>query len=144
MLGGKTMLSHELRGKVHLLDFWASWCQPCVEKFALVKRLGNEFKSDLKIIAINVDEKSRLPMARQVIKDYRLPWLQVMEGQGESDPLWKMFGGMEGHHLTIPLYVLVDGKGRLHYAGDGGEDLSELRAKTRELLSGKATNKQAP
>jgi thiol-disulfide isomerase/thioredoxin len=123
-----------LRNKVHLLDFWASWCQPCVEKFPWVKRLGHDFKGDLTIIAINVDEGRRLPIARQIIKAYQLPWLQVMNGQGESDPLWKMFGGIGGNRLAIPLYVLVDGKGILHYAGAGGESLSELRAEINKLL----------
>jgi thiol-disulfide isomerase/thioredoxin len=130
--GGKTIRSVELRGKVHLLDFWASWCKPCIEKFSLVKQLEEEFKGDLVIIAINVDEASRLPMARQVVKDYRLPWAQIMTGTGESDPLWKMFGGMEGNRLSIPLYVMVDDTGLLRYAGSGGPDLSELRSRIKE------------
>ena len=133
-LEGKPLPSDDLRGNVYLLDFWASWCQPCVEKFPLVKQLGQGFKDRLAIIAVNVDEESRLPMARQIIKDYKLPWLHLMSGRGESDPAWKMFGGMEGNHLSIPLYVLVDDQGKLQYAGSGGSDLSELRTKVSALL----------
>lgn len=133
-LDGKQLRSGDLRGKVHLLDFWASWCQPCVEKFPLVKQLGEDFKDTLTIIAVNVDEMSRMEMARQVIKDYQLPWLHVMSGRGETDPVWKMFGGMEGNRLSIPLYVLVDDKGQLQYAGNGGDDLSGLRTRLSALL----------
>jgi thiol-disulfide isomerase/thioredoxin len=126
--------SKNLRHKVHLLDFWASWCKPCVEKFTLVKRLNEEFKDDLSIIAINVDEESRLPLARQIIRDYGLPWPHVMSGRGETDSLWKMFGAIRGNHLNIPLYVLVDAQGRLRYAGNGGERLLELRSEIKRQL----------
>jgi thiol-disulfide isomerase/thioredoxin len=131
---GQTLESKSLRNKIYLLDFWASWCKPCVEKFGLVKQLAAEFKTDVSVIAINVDEESLLPNARLVIKDYGLTWPQVMTGRGEADPLWKMFGGMEGNRLAIPLYVIVDAEGRLRYAANGGDDLSELRTLIRSLV----------
>jgi len=133
-LQGKPLRSEDLIGKVHLIDFWASWCQACVGEFPLMKQLGEDLKDDLAIIAVNVDDESRLTMARQVIKKFRLPWLHVMSGRGEADPLWKMFGGMEGNRLHIPLYVLVDESGQLQYAGGGGRNLSELRTKLDALL----------
>jgi thiol-disulfide isomerase/thioredoxin len=133
-LEGKRIDSKSLRHKVHMLDFWASWCKPCVEKFSLVKQLSEEFKDNLSIIAVNVDEEPRLPMARQIIKDYRLPWPHVMNGRGEADPVWKMFGAIDGNRLAIPLYVLVDDEGRLRYAGNGGEDLFDLQAEIKQLL----------
>ena len=117
---------------MYLLDFWASWCKPCVEKFSLVKQLGAGYGEALAIIAVNVDEESRLNMAREIVRNYGLRWPQVMSGKGEADPLWKTFGGMEGNRLAIPLYVLVDSKGVLRYAGNGGEDLIELRHKVEE------------
>lgn len=131
---GKTIDSKSLRNKVHLLDFWASWCKPCVEKFSLVKQLSAEFKDGLSIIAVNVDEESALPAARQITEDYRLEWPHVMNGRGEDDPLWKMFGSIGGNRLAIPLYVLVDAEGRLRYAGNGGEDLLQLRAEISHLV----------
>lgn len=134
---GKTIDSRSLRNKVHLLDFWASWCKPCVEKFSVVKRLSKEFKDDVSIIAVNVDEAPRLPMARQIIRDYRLPWPHVMTGRGEADSVWKIFGAIGGNRLGIPLYVLVDAEGRLRYAGSGGEDLSDLRVEIKDLLEKK-------
>jgi len=124
---GKTIRLRQLKGKMYLLDFWASWCKPCVEKFSLVKQLDAEYRKDLEIFAVNVDDEARQTMAREIIKNYELQWPQVMSGKGEADPLWKTFGGMEGNRLSIPLYVLVDAKGFLRYAGNGGENLSELR-----------------
>ena len=133
-LDGQTIESTKLRNKIYLLDFWASWCKPCVEKFGLVKQIADEFKADMSVIAINVDEESSLPNAREVIKSYGLTWPQVMRGRGEADPLWKMFGGMEGNRLAIPLYVVVDAEGRLRYAANGGDDLAELRKAIKSLV----------
>jgi hypothetical protein len=45
-----------------------------------------------------------------------------------------MFGGMVDNQMAIPFYVLVDHKGLLRYAGNGGEKLSELRANVQELI----------
>lgn len=133
-LDGQTIDSKNLRNKIHLLDFWASWCPPCVENFPLVKQIADEFKADVSVIAINVDDKESLRNAHEVIKTYGLTWPHVMQGQGEGDPLWKTFGGMEGNRLAIPLYVIVDTEGRLRYAANGGEGLSELRKAIKSLL----------
>ena len=72
--------------------------------------------------------------ARQIIKEYGLKWPQVMSGMGEADPVWKIFGGMGGNPLAIPLYVLIDREGKLAYAGGGGDELSELIAALKLLL----------
>jgi thiol-disulfide isomerase/thioredoxin len=136
-LDGKAIYSDQLKGKVHLLDFWASWCGPCVKKFPSVKQLDQEFGDDLKTIAINVDEQSQLEEARKVIKDYQLTWPHVMSGKGEDDPIWKMFGGMADNRLGIPLYVLIDLQGRLRFAGNGGDDLSEIREMIKSLIRAK-------
>jgi uncharacterized alpha/beta hydrolase family protein len=108
-----------------------------VAKFPEVKGLKREFGAELEIIAINVDEKNRQEEARQIVKQYKLPWIQVMSGQGQDDSIWKMIGGMADNQLTIPLYLVVAPDGKIGYAGHGGDHLSELRAKMKELLAEK-------
>ncbi|HEU4794449.1 MAG TPA: TlpA disulfide reductase family protein [Pyrinomonadaceae bacterium] len=133
-LDGQTIEFKNLKNKIYLIDFWATWCKPCVEKFPLVKKVAEEFKADVSVIAINIDEKAQLPNAHEIIKTRGLTWPHVMNGQGDADPVWKMFGGMEGNRLAIPLYVIVDAEGRLRYAANGGDDLSELRTVIKGLL----------
>jgi hypothetical protein len=60
-----------------------------------------------------------------------------MSGKGEGDPIWKTFGGMADNRLAIPLYVLVDQQGRLRYAGNGADDLSEIRELIKSLIQAK-------
>jgi len=140
---GKTINSYDLKGKLTLLDFWASWCKPCTEKFPDLTQLSKTFGDRLGIISINIDDQPRWEEAKQIIRRYRLTWPQVVARKGEDDPIWKMFGGMANNQLGIPYYVLVDPHGRLSYAGQGGADLSELRGRIEELLpKGNRQNKR--
>ena len=134
-LDGKRVELQRLKGTVTLLDFWASWCRPCVDKFPAVKKLVESHDGSLNVIAINVDENERLPMAREVIKDHKLTWPHVASGLGEKDPLWKVFGSMVNNGLVIPLYVMIDSNGIITYAGSGGENLAELTSKLKETSS---------
>jgi hypothetical protein len=99
-----------------------------------VKEIAFEHKEELVVIAINVDEASKLAQARRIIEKYELPWPNIMTGLGNGDPIWKMLGGMQDNRLTIPFYVVVDTNGILRYAGSGGDDLAEFRTRLREVL----------
>lgn len=86
------------------------------------------------VIAINVDEQKYIPFAKQIIEKHQLPWPHVINGQGENEAVWKTFGGISGNGLMTPLYVLIDRSGHVRYAGHGGSDLAEVRAKIEELF----------
>jgi thiol-disulfide isomerase/thioredoxin len=77
------------RKKITILDFWASWCKPCVEKFPEMKKRASDFEDEIEVIAINVDYASRTDKAREVIEAYQLDWPHVISGKGNYDPLWK-------------------------------------------------------
>lgn len=64
-----------------------------------------------------------------------------MSGRGDSDPLWRTFGSMEGIRMVIPLYVLVDHLGDLQYAGNGGWKLEDLASKIESVLLRQDTRK---
>jgi thiol-disulfide isomerase/thioredoxin len=134
---GKVVSPETLTGKVTLLDFWASWCVPCVEKFPAVKALSAIFDK-LQVIAVNVDDAENLPSAREAVARYELPWPNVMNGKPDDDPAWKMLGAIDGNAFVIPQYVLLRPDGRIAYAGRGGDDLKDLRARIQELLAAPA------
>ena len=123
--GGATLRSGEWRGKVVLLDFWASWCGYCIEGFKTIRQMHEEFAPTLQVISINTDEPSAIAEARKVVASHDMPWAKVMSGKGMDDPLWMMFQGLEH---SMPQYVIIDREGIVRYSGAGGENLIELRA----------------
>ncbi len=133
LLNGKPITSESLQGKSYILDFWASWCVPCVENLPQMTNIKTEFENELSVISVNVDKLSRRNLAEQIIQKYQLSDFSVIRGLGEDDPLWKTFGGANLNQLKIPLYVLVDKNGIIRYADYGGKDLKDLREKILEL-----------
>jgi thiol-disulfide isomerase/thioredoxin len=123
-----------MRGTVHVLDFWASWCGPCVAELDDVAALAREHAKDLKVYGIDVDEPERRTAADRIVQAKGALFPQVIRDQGEKDFLWRMFGSMNGVKLTIPLFVVVDRDGHIQYASHGGENLAELKAVLARVL----------
>lgn len=122
---GKAVSSSSFRGRWYLIDFWAAWCVPCMEKFPDLKQLGQEMGQRMDIYLVNVDSSGQVTGAKQAIAKYALPYPKTWDGKGEDDPTWRIFGTKVDNFLVIPLYVLVDSQGRVALIT---HDLNDVRA----------------
>jgi len=114
---GKAFHISDFKGRVVLLDFWASWCKPCIAKFPDIKKMIEQYSSDeLKVIGINVDTASRIEQAKKVVADYELPWPQIMEGKGYFLPIYQVFGLLPEDRMSFPAYIVIDAEGIVRYA----------------------------
>ena len=135
---GQLIRSSDFRRKVHILDFWASWCAPCVAKLVQMESYASEHPDEVTgVIGINVDEPEGRSAAERIIREKALSFPQVIRAQGERDFLWKLFGSMQSVRLSIPLYVVVDGEGVIRYAADGGDDLAGLKDVVHRIVPSK-------
>jgi len=127
-LDGKGQLSLEaMRGKVVYLDFWASWCKPCVVSLPALDDLRKEFPAeDFAVFAVNVDRDPEVARTFLSRRPVGYPSLADPEGQ-----LPVRFG-VE----TMPTSFLIDRNGviRLVHRGFRKSDVPELRAAIQELL----------
>ena len=118
-IDGEAMALDDLRGQYVLLDFWATWCGPCVEALPALRRLHDTFGADdrLRIIGLSLDED---PVSvRQFAEERGLPWLQGI--LGGSDGLDADVLGAFGIG-SVPTYVLIGPDGTLLHRGfDPGE-----------------------
>jgi peroxiredoxin len=122
---GKTMALSELRGKVVLIDFWASWCRPCRFENPNVKKVYNKYaKKGFEIFGVSLDRDHASWV--KAIKDDGLPWKQV------SDlGFWNNAAAQEYGVSSIPFTVLVDREGRIIEKGLRAE---QLDARLAELF----------
>ena len=103
--GAKIRLS-SLRGRVVLVDFWASWCEHCEEEVLQLKALDREFGgADFEIVGISLSENRE--SFRAFVADQQVPWPQRHEDGGWSSPAARAF-----EIKAIPSHFLVDRNGR--------------------------------
>jgi peroxiredoxin len=124
--GGGFALS-ELRGKVVLIDFWASWCRPCRIENPNVKRVYERFKGKgFEILGVSLDRDQQAWV--EAIKADGLPWKHVSDLQ-----FWNNAAAQEYGVSSIPYTVLVDREGKVIEKGLRAE---QLESRLSELLGG--------
>ena len=108
-------------GHVVVVNFWASWCGPCVEEMPSLSTLSNEYKSkNVKFIGIGVDSAANVAkFTRNVKVDYPL----YVAGFGGAD-VARQFGNGPG---ALPFTVIIDRSGAVRYAHLGAVKIDDLR-----------------
>lgn len=116
-IAGQSFHVSDYRGKVLLLDFWASWCKPCIAEFPDIKKMIQKFeKRPLAVVGINVDVAEKVEAGKKVMADYQLTWRQVIEGKGLLHPVCQVFGRLPENGEGFPMYIAIDEKGIARYA----------------------------
>ena len=117
---GKILKLSNLRGKVVLLDFWASWCRPCRMENPNVVQLYHKYNAQgFEVFSVSMDRD-------------RDSWLKAIESDGLVWPNhvsdlkgWTSSGGMAYGVTSIPTTVLIDRDGKVIAKNLRGEDLAK-------------------
>jgi peroxiredoxin len=135
---GERISMDDLQGKVVLLDFWATWCEPCREAMPHIRNVAKKFQGQpLVILSVSLDADE------QKWKDYvaknEMTWPQYRDG-GFTGPVAKMFGV-----TAIPHTFTIDADGVLQeeHVGDASIEgkLKKLLAQAREVQTSDKTSK---
>jgi peroxiredoxin len=127
-LDGRVFHLADLRGKVVLLHFWATWCPPCREELPALERYYRQHKAEgLEIVALSIEGLDDLEQVRKVAAVYSFP-LGLVANAEISD---------YGRIWMLPLSFVIDRHGRLRISEWTGErkiDDARLDAALTPLL----------
>ena len=120
---GKPITLSSLRGKCVLIDFWASWCGPCLREAPNIKKVYAKYHDKgFEVLSVSVDDKK--DKWTQAIEKHQLNWLHVSALKGWKCPvaqLYKVTG--------VPAMFLIDKEGKIVSTKARGEALEQEVAK---------------
>lgn len=106
-MAGKVVSLDQYKGKVVVLDFWASWCLPCIKSLPLLKKLqAHKVAEDVAFISVSIDKKAEDWRARE--KGLAIPWQSVL-----ADTTTVAKYGVD----VVPNYMVIDKVGRIVNSG---------------------------
>jgi len=113
-LTGKPLSIANYKGKVVLIDFWATWCGPCVKDLPSVLEVYHKYHDKgFEIVGISLDRQQDKAKLENFIKEKNMPWPQFYDGQYWNNKLSTKYGVN-----SIPATYLLDGEGKIIGKGD--------------------------
>lgn len=127
--GGRDLSLDSLRGKIVVLNFWGSWCDPCKAEAPVLQELADRYRPD-GVTILGVDEHDLTGDGRAFVSRYHLTYPIVHDGSGDVESKWGL--------TMLPETFVISRKGNVvdhfPYAIEG----PELDRALRPLLAGKA------
>jgi thiol-disulfide isomerase/thioredoxin len=125
---GKSVDTEEWRGKVLVVNFWASWCPPCVEEMPTLDKLNTEFSSkNVLFVGIGIDSPSNI---REFLQNTPVSYPIVIGGL-EGSNLSKQMGNSQG---ALPYTIIINPQGKASSSKLGKISEDELRSAIKSTL----------
>ena len=136
---GKFTLS-EHRGKIVIINFWATWCGPCVTELPEFERIKEKYGEQVEVVAIhsafvtadvkNFIESKEDTYAPRTWADWQVDFVQDT-GSGLDSGVYTLLGGRNG---AYPRTLVLDGEGKIRYIFPGSATYATLEAQVEALL----------
>jgi len=148
MEGNKVRFPEDYKGKLVLLDFWATWCPPCRGEIpGIVAAYKAHHDEGFEVLGVSLDRADAKQTLQDFVKSNNMPWRQIYDGKYWDAEVAKLYGVR-----SIPCPILVDGSTgkileiRTPLRGVALEDsiLKALKKFNRGPVKGKAVDKALP
>jgi thiol-disulfide isomerase/thioredoxin len=120
-IGGKTVSLSDYKGKIIVLDFWATWCEPCIKSFPAMQIVINKYKDDpdIKFLFIDTREKSinYIDLVKNFFSETNYSFEVLFDEKGTDgiqNKIFKQFA-VKG----LPTKVIIDGQAKIRYESTG-------------------------
>ncbi len=116
---GKPVTLAQYKGKVTLVDFWATWCGPCREELPNVVSVYGKYKpKGFDVVGVSLDDKADKPKLMKFMVANKMPWRQVFDGAGWNSKIAKSYGVK-----AIPFTLLIGKDGKISAVNPRGPEL---------------------
>jgi peroxiredoxin len=127
---GKPVTLERFRGKVVLMDFWATWCSPCLEELPALERLHRKYRDKgFVMLGISIDEEGA-SVVKPVIEKHGLTYAILMD-TGKDAALYQALGV-----ASLPALFLLDAEGRIIGQWAGKTDKDEIETAIINAIQG--------
>lgn len=109
---GEYFSAEDLKGKVVLLDFWGTWCPPCVDSVPSLRNLHKRHSKDSNFVMIAVSSDTDEDVWRAFIEKHKMVWPQHLDAQRRVIRAFQI--------NAYPTYILIDHEGIVRYRSTGG------------------------
>lgn len=123
-MAGKAVSLRDYQGKVVLLNFWATWCRPCIAKFPLMTKLEERFGArGFVVLGIACDEEADLEKAKAALKKYNVAWRNILHTRAkDGTPIAERY-----QVRGLPFLMLIGRDGKIIEVGvNPGRSLEQL------------------
>ncbi|MBU7315598.1 TlpA family protein disulfide reductase [Paenibacillus oleatilyticus] len=125
-LDGQTYTSEQFRGKPLIINFWASWCEPCKAEAPALARLYERYKDRVGLVAVNITAKDRIESVREFVSEHGLSFPVLLDERAETAQAYRI--------VPIPTTYLVDRSGMIADKMTGAADDATFEKKITALL----------
>lgn len=129
LLDGKKFHLADAKGKIVMLDFWATWCGPCIQAMPQVETVAGEFEKDgVTLIAVNLQEAPE--QIKPMLERHKLKVAVALDREGIVADKYKA--------IAIPQTVIIDREGKVArlFVGGGAHFDDQLRQALKGVISG--------
>lgn len=117
---GKPVDLSKSKGNITIIDFWATWCDPCIQEFPKVKKMYSKFKNK-GVLFIGVSLDDDIEDLRGFVKQEEVEWPQIFDGKRWKGAIPSLY-----NIQMIPTMIVLDRENKIRYIGSSTENVTQV------------------